>query len=208
MQQLLNLLKEYSKIKGVYLTCYSQLATIRDETKEGTYSMEELVNLVYISREISKLTNDLRKETDGIVHILEQVACVVHLTRSEGKPIRASLATGSPSMKLSVNIPHRERNPEDFEALMNYFGIDLNSITDRAVRPHWPAICEMVSVLAEEGKPLPPGINPDKTYPTYTLRITAKRDLDELLINFHEALQELQELGKEENRAFEIAMNE
>ena len=204
MKVLLKLLQEYGKMKATYLSGYEQLAYIRDEAKSGKYSMEDLVNLVHVSREISKLANDLRKEADGIVYILEQVVCVVYLTQAEGKPIRASLATGSPSMKLSVKLPHRERNPEEFEALMNYFGIELSSLTDRAVRPHWPAICEIVSVLAEEGKPLPPGINPENTYPTYSLVIRSKRDLDELLVNFEKAYKEL---GKEDE-AFEVAVNE
>jgi len=204
MKMLLKLLQEYGKMKATYLSGYEQLAHVRDEAKNGRCSMEELVNLVHVSREISKLANDLRKEADGIVHILEQIVCVVHLTQGQGKPIRASLATGSPSMKLSVKLPHRERNPEEFEALMNYFGIELSSLTDKAVRPHWPAICEIVSVLAEEGKPLPPGIDPENTYPTYSLVIRSKRDLDELLVNFEKAYKEL---GKEDE-AFEVAVNE
>jgi len=129
MKTLLSLLKEYGKMKEVYLSGYAQLAHVRDEAKNGKCNMGELVNLVHVSREISKLANDLRKEADGIVHILEQIACVVHLTQGQGKPIRASLATGSPSMKLSVKLPHRERNPEEFQALMGYFGIEINSLT-------------------------------------------------------------------------------
>jgi len=202
MNSLIGLLKEYAKMKKVYLSGYEQLSIIRDRAKDCKYNVEDLVNLVHVSREISKLANDLRKEADGIARILEGIACVVNLTRGEGGPIRATLATGSPSMTLGVKLPHRERNPEAFQELMNYFGIELNSLTDRAVRPHWPAICEIVSVLAEEGKPLPPGIDPDATYPTYSLRIKSKCDLDELIINFEKALI------RKEDEAFEKAMNE
>ena len=61
-------------------------------------------------------------------------------------------------------------------------------------------------MLAEEGKPLPPGIDPENTYPTYSLVIRSKRDLDELLVNFWKAHNELT-TGKEDE-AFEAAINE
>ena len=42
------------------------------------------------------------------------------------------------------------------------------------MRMHWPSMVEHLSALAEEGKPFPPGVDPDKTYPIYSTTIRRK----------------------------------
>ncbi len=183
IEQLLSLLKEYDKMKQIYLSCYKLLAVIRDELRAGKYQLKDMVNFIYVVREISKLTDDLRKEADGINHIFENTTCALYVSLNETIPIRASLATGSPDLRLGVNVPNRKKEPERFQALMDFFGVPAESFEARAVKPYWPGICEQVSMLAEEGKPLPPGINPEDTYPTYSVRIRSTRDIDELVLD-------------------------
>jgi len=52
------------------------------------------------------------------------------------------------------------------------------------VKPYWPGIMEHISSLAEQGKPLPAGIDAEKTYTQYKMRITPYKGLDELLAVF------------------------
>ena len=180
-KQLLTLLKEYTEMKQVYLSCYELLANLRDDLRTGKYKVEDIVNFIYVMREISKLTNDLRKETDGISHMFENMACMLYTVANKTDPIRASLATGSPDVKLGVKIPNREKEPEKFYALMNFFNVPSDALKKKVAKPHWPGICEQVSIMAEEGLPLPPGLDPDNTYPTYRVMIRGLQDIDELI---------------------------
>lgn len=181
IEQLLGLVKEYGKMKKVYLSCYELLSILRDELRISKYELKDMVNFIYVIREISRLADDLRKEADGIGHMFENVLCAVYVTANETGPIRASLATGTPDLKLGVKVPNQKREPERFQKLMTHFGISKEVISARVVKPYWPGICEQVSRLAEEGKPLPPGINPDDTYPTYKVRVKMIQNLDELM---------------------------
>ena len=179
-QQLLSLIKEHEKMKKIYLSCYENLSILRDELRASKFQIEDMVNFIYVMREISKLANDLRKEIDGVGHMFENTACAIYVSLNQTDPIRSSLATGTPDLKLGVKIPNQDREPEEFLTLMKFFKIPKKAITDKVIKLHWPGLCEYVSVLAEEGKPLPPGIDPDDTYPTYKVRIRGIKDLDEL----------------------------
>ena len=193
-------------MKQVYLSCYELLVNLRDDLRTGKYKVEDIVNFIYVMREISKLTNDLRKETDGISHMFENTACMLYTVAKKTDPIRASLATGSPDVKLGVKIPNREREPEKFYALMNFFDVPSDALEKKVTKPHWPGICEQVSIMAEEGKPLPPGLDPDDTYPTYRVTIRGLQDIDELIesINdLHGIKVSKRVLGKEKVKALD-----
>lgn len=183
IEQLLQLLQEYEKMKQMYLSCYELLSTLRDELRTGKYKLDDMVNFIHVTREISRLTNDLRKEADGIGHIFENVACAIYVSLNETGPIRASLATGTPDLKIGVKVPNRKKEPERFQELMDFFGVSADSFEARVIKPYWPGICERISILAEEGKPLPPGLNPEDTYPTYSMRIRTTRDIDQLVLD-------------------------
>jgi len=198
IEQLLSLLKEYDKMKQIYLSCYELLATLRDELRAGKYKLKDMVNFIHVVREISRLTNDLRKEADGIGHIFENTTCALYVLSNETTPIKASLATGSPDLRLGVNVPNRKKEPEKFQALMDFFGVPIDSFEARVVKPYWPGICEQVSILAEEGKPLPLGIDPKDTYPTYSVRIRPTHDIDELVLDIENIHALKMAEGKEE----------
>jgi hypothetical protein len=48
-----------------------------------------------------------------------------------------------------------------------------NDEDSEAVRPHWPGMVSYLTGLMRQGRPLPPGIDPEKTYPRYKLRLRA-----------------------------------
>ena len=204
VEQLLNLIRECEKIKQIHRTCYELLTVLRDDVRAGKYTLDEMVNIIYVTREMSNIANDIRKEIDGIKHIFENVACAVYVTRNETSPIRASLATGSPIISLGVKVPNRKKEPERFQMLMDFFGVSPNLSDTNVVKPHWPGICEQISILAEEGKPLPPGISVEDTYPTYGMRIGAVRDIDELLSDINNVAKRMEvPAHKEEKKKYE-----
>jgi len=182
VKQLNLLLEQYVGLRQCYLDTYALLAEIRDCVREhkADYKITNNVDFLYVMRETSKIANDLRKECDGIIKIFENVTCALWVTQNEAGPIRGALATGSPDLKVGVNLPNQNREPEKFEALMNFFKIPNDAVKNKVVKLYWPGLCEHISNLIEEGKPLPPGIDPTKTYPTYSVRILMFKNLDEL----------------------------
>jgi hypothetical protein len=173
-------------MKKVYLLLYGLLSELRDEMKAGKYDLCDMVNFIYVMREIARLADDLRKEANGIGQMFENVACALYVKQNQNSPdkadpIRAALATGTPKLTLGAKLPHEKRDPEKYIALMTHFGIGPEALEKRVVKAYWPGICEQISQLAEQGKPLPPGINPDDTYPTYKVTIKIRKVLDEVL---------------------------
>ena len=176
----------YGKVKEAYNTVYLLLSTIRDNVRKNKYTLEDMVSLIYVMRELSRLFNDIRKEADGVTHIFENVCCAKYVMTHQdcpekSDPIRSPLATGTPRVTLGVTLPKERHDPERYYELMRYFGIPVEALKDKLIKGHWPGICERVSQLAEEGKPLPPGIKPDDTYPVYSIIIRAFHELDELI---------------------------
>ncbi len=196
-KHLQTLLDEYSKMKRLYLSCYELLSTLRDELRASKFKLEDMTNFIYVMREISKLANDLRKETDGIGQMFENTACAIWVAKEDAAPIKASLATGTPDVKLAVKIPSQKHQPKDHAKLMTFFKIPTQVIDDRIVKLYWPGLCEFVSALAEEGKSLPPGVDPDNTYPTYKIRIRPWKDLDELTRDLEQAARKEADAAKE-----------
>lgn len=181
IRQLFDIIKQYGEMKQVYLDTYELLTTLRDDLRKGQYQLKDMVNFLYAMREISKLADDLRKESDGIGHMFENMICALYVTQSGKGPIQAALATGTPDLTLGVKIPSQSKEPERYDKFMAHFGIPKEASEKRIVKPYWPGICEELTRLQGEGKPLPAGINPDDTYPTYSVRVRGYKNLDEVL---------------------------
>lgn len=182
VERLCTLLERYAKIHETYVLTYAELAEVRDYARAGKFTKEELVNFIYVLREMSRHCDDLRKETDQVSKLLEKVCCAIYVTGESTESIRASLATGTPDLKLDVVLPNASKEPEAFAALMNHFNIDPQAVLDKVVQPYWPGICAKATAMAAEGKSLP-GIDPKKTYPAYSVRIRPAVQLDELVRN-------------------------
>ena len=63
---------------------------------------------------------------------------------------------------------------------MDYVGVAKEAVEDKCVKPHWPGLVERISNETAMGKPLPPGIDPNSSYPVYSMRIRAKQNLDQI----------------------------
>ena len=186
VKQLREAIETYSKMKELYLEQYTVLMHLRDDLRAGKFTLTDMINHIYVMRAVSKYADDLRKECDGIMHMFENLACAMWVTANDGHPIRASLATGTPDINIGVNIPNQTREPERYRMLLDSLGIRPELIEDKLVKPYWPGLCAYVSRLATEGKPLPKGIDPSSTYPTYKVRIKSIQDLDELLVKINQ----------------------
>ena len=172
------LIQKYKEIKSLYLETYQLLSIARDDLKRSEFTTSDIVDLVYVMRETSKIINDLRKEIDGIKQQFENVGCLISISLGDLEPIRTSLATGSPKLRLAAKIPSQTKDPDNFALLMDYLGVSKDAVANKCVKPHWPGLVEWISNDASMGKPLPPGIDPNSSYPVYSITIRAKKPLE------------------------------
>jgi hypothetical protein len=161
---------------------HAALARLAEEAKRLT-SLPELVDLIYALRKTSELADTARKEMNRIEELTIKQACLIWTT-TDGNPIRSDYVTGSPDIKMMASLPRRKSNPEGYAALMRYLGVpdelwDTSDEESEAVRPHFPGMVDLLSRAMQEGRPLPPGISPENTYPLYKMRLVAKKGVDE-----------------------------
>ncbi len=171
------LIQTYDNLKKLHAETYATLILERGEI-ETCSDMELLADKVYALREISRLADDLRKESHSLMEVASKIACIIWTAHSDGDPIRTDLCTATPKIMQGAYIPKREKNPKEYYALMQYLGIPKEVSERETVRVHWPSFCELLTEKSEKGEPLPGGIDPNKLYTKYSLSIRAKRPLE------------------------------
>ena len=144
-----------------------------------------LADLAFMLRESNKLVDDMRKEQNNLQEQVEKVACVrwVQANLNDGanaEPIRGEFVTATPDVKKMASLPRRSTNPEAYDALMTYLGIPKDVVEKDLMRCHWPAFTEHITELCAEGRPLPNGIDPSKTYDVYRLLLRKRADAPSL----------------------------
>lgn len=189
--ELRKMLEHYEAMRSLHLLTYACLTRIQDDLKAGKHSLVDMVNFLYVFRETARLADDIRKELDGTTGIVEKVCCALYVTKCnagqmDSDPIRTGMATGTPTVKMGARLPNRRDNPDEFVALMKYLGVESTAIATDVVRPHWPGIVASLTQLASEGKPLPPGIDTNATYPVYTVSIKSWRAIEEIVRDMKE----------------------
>lgn len=133
----------------------------------------------YVLNECYKFLDDSRKSIKNAKELAERVTCLILVTQGNGGNVKTDYCTATPRASQIASIPKRSTNPVGYAALMNHLGIPRalwdREEEDEVVRPHWPGMVAYLSQQLAAGKPLPPGIDPDKTYAVYSLTIRAKK---------------------------------
>lgn len=164
------------KMEKCYKQLYAFAIQIREEVEQ--LSLEDAVDLGFLLREIAACADDLKKEVNHVKELLERVICMKWIANSlndlsKAGPIHGELAIGIPDVKQAATLPRQKDDPEGYDAFIKRIGVMGAARKFGLVRPHWPTVIEYLSRLAEQGKPLPPGISTTKTYPVY--RVTFRR---------------------------------
>jgi hypothetical protein len=167
---------EYHEYMHLFLTSlHENIVTEHD--------MESATDIAYGLQKILQMVKDTEKDTRIRQQLAEKMACVLWVKDGgEKSNIKTDYVTGTPDVKMIASIPRRDKEPDAFFALMDHFGLprDLFPGEDAdVVRPHWPGVVAALSKEMSEGKPLPNGIDPNKTYPKYELRLHGKKGVDE-----------------------------
>jgi hypothetical protein len=163
---------------AMHAEIYRELSQLKEQSLKCG-DMQELADRAYALRDMHKYVDDLRKELDQTKSVCERIACLLWAKDSEGDPIRTDHCTASPKIKYMASLPSRTRDPEAYANLMGHLGIPDGLLPEDVVRPHWPGFVNYMTRLAEEGLPLPEGIDVDKTYPVYSLTIRGKKGVNE-----------------------------
>ena len=169
-------LRRYQSLERMYPAIYSDLSRLETLAKSSDLTQGDRADAAYAMREISRVVADIRKEADRIKRLLDQVMCVVWTTNCETddstpRSIHGEVAIATPNVKMGVTLPTKNTDPENYRTLMQHFGFSDELIEADAVRTHWPGMVQYMTNLMEEGKPLPPGVRPDQTYPIYNTTI-------------------------------------
>jgi len=146
---------------------YGEISETREQMK--IQSPEELTDVGFICKKIYEQLDDLRKETEKLQDLAEKLACLKAINEQKVK-LQGKLATGTPDLSMSANLPHPVRAPEAYQALCDYFAIPEALVKWDLFRFHWPGFKEFFSRQMAEGKPVPPGIELDKTHAHYKLK--------------------------------------
>lgn len=170
----------YRKSSAIHSEMYVMLSKLRDYA-QSPQTIEDLTDVTYLLKKSHDLIHDLKKELDGAKTLLERTTCLIAITREQVDKIRTDIVTGSPHLTMGANAPSMKKDPEKFFEFCEAIGVSREVAASDVFRLHWPGMKEYLTELQAKGEPLPAGIDPDKTYPVYTLRCLPARgvDLDE-----------------------------
>lgn len=177
---------------------YKALQVARNSAQ--AIELEELVDIAYACREISKFIESIDSEAKGLDKFVERIGCLKWLQMVDGPDqIRTEYATATPDMRTCAKIPSVKVDPVAYNKLMDYLGIDPilrdsgeietehGRESTEVVRVHWPGFQTLVNRLNREGYQLPEGVNPSANYTDYKFRIRGKMKIND--VETREALQ-------------------
>lgn len=166
--------------KKAYIDIYTVLVEIGgDDAFKGMLDLNELVDWCYALKKCSERLDEMRKTLDKKVRLLESLVCVLWVKADNPDPIRTEYTTATPRIKMMSEAPSKKRDEEAYNKVLQYFGATQEAIDTDALRPHWPGLVECCTRLAEQGKPFPAGIDPEKMYPIYSVMTRQIKNLFE-----------------------------
>lgn len=168
-----NLKELFITVKDAHEQAYVLLQSLTKDLST-TGDVEELTDAVYATREVMRFAEDLLKETRRLNTRTQQMACAVWAKMPDPpERIVTDYCSGTPDIKMSANLP--KRDTAEYHQFMTHIGV--KNVEDDLVRPHWPSVKEYISDLTSQGRPLPPGVDLDETFPVYTLSVRRKADV-------------------------------
>ena len=140
--------------------------------------LEELADYGYAMKRLAELVDDTRKHANRISELAQRLQCALQVGLMDLEPVRTEYCTASPAISQQMSVPKKEKDPEQYYAIMDLLGISREVADKEAVRPHWPGLTEVLTELAQQGKPLPEGINPNNVKPVYSVKYRKKNDAE------------------------------
>lgn len=174
-----NFVEYFKRVKQLF-TSHSEVRIGLAQEISSCADVKELADMAYVMHKSSEMLDMMRKQCDEMEIIAEKIACLIYTQLNMEGPIRTDHCTATADVKMIASVPKRKTDPEGFYALMDFLKIprDMTDGEKEVVRCHWPGLVAHLSELMAEGKPLPPGIDPSKTYPEYRLKLLSRKGVD------------------------------
>jgi len=170
----------YKRVVSTHNMLHEMIVRINQELTQET-EPKELADYAFALHKAAELADDTRKELTKSDNLAQRKACYECVVAGVHGPIKTEYTTATLDIKTCVRIPRKSAEPEAYAKLMQYLGVpeDLYNCEEEKeiLRPHWPGLMELVSRLCAEGKPLPPGIDPDATFPEYRLKMRQSKHI-------------------------------
>ena len=172
----------YRLISNAHASCHLMVQQVWESSKQSG-DVIDVTDLAYAAREAWRLADDMRKELNRLQEEYERLACILWVHEGSGDSIRTGWCTATPTIKQNATLPKKSTEPENYAKFMGYLGIKpelyQDETVDEVVRPHWPGVSGLLTRLAEQGNPLPPGIDPNKVRTTWGLTIRGRKGITE-----------------------------
>lgn len=154
----------------------------RDMSARKPPDVNELADAIYALDQVEKLADSLRKEAKKVRDHLDKIMCAV-CVEQELSVVKTEHCAATPSLKMVAPLPSKSKDPEHYAQLMEFFGIkrelwDTPVGVASPVQLHYPGMVDFVSDQLVSGKPIPPGIDPNKTYPVFRVSVRKLKDVD------------------------------
>lgn len=178
-------LRLFRGVQRMHSTIFNFLLETRDHLRTGnSMSLGELVDLQFLLREVADRCDDIGKECRKVQQDAAKMTCILWTAKSlsgeiSGDVVRGDLASGSPHVGQMANIP--AKNTEEYKQLMVALKCPEDLIESGVLKVHWPALCDQLQALAAQGRPLPRGLDPSKTFDVYSVVCRAKKGVDDVL---------------------------
>lgn len=174
------MLDQDRELYRVAYDCFEKLTTLiedrRIQIEKGEMSLEETTDAVFAVKKSAEMLHQLVKTMNGVKETGDKLICLRWMTSNlNGKPIRTEHTTASPTVTPMPVLPTGRKQPEDYAAFCKHFGISEDLIKNDAFRPHWPGMKQQIQDDAENGRPLPPGCDPSKTYQVFNVVYRSKK---------------------------------
>lgn len=149
----------------------------------GGKPIGDLVDTSYALREALRYLDDIGKELRQLKELAEKMTCLLWVQSIEGGSVYTEHCTALPKVAMIASIPKRSTAPALHARMMTSLNVPINLWIDQdieeIVRVHWPGFVSHITRLAQAGKPLPDGIDIEKTYPRYSVTVRRKKEVDE-----------------------------
>lgn len=163
------------RIQKMHTITYEEILNCTEDVKKSKLDIKELADVAYRFNEIGKVCKDLQVEADKLSNLAQKLVCLVWMKEDmPSTKIETEDFTAEPDLKMSANIPSRTKDPEAYDALLQWLGVPAELCETELMRIHWPNFKELLTERQKQGKPLPPGVSPEKTHAHYHLKFKPK----------------------------------
>lgn len=172
-----DLASKLDALKTAHHESYEQLTLIDERIKKNQLSLQDLVDIGFLCREMEDLLDEMRKNAKKRKAFVQRYLVMRHTASAmTGTPLPDTLQGEHASasnfrVKKMAELP--EFGQDGYTKYMESLGIPKEVIAKGLVKPDWEQTAEHVTVLLEDGKKLPPGLG--QTWNDYTCTFTRRR---------------------------------